>query len=253
MTASNGPALFARYAYPPNALGYCGPPDARELLEAGSGATDRAAIAALARRFDGAWPYLQLIAAANRIADPLDERVVRAYWVGNPLLDHVDRRTFARFLEETFGRRAGRGFGAPAAAVLAGAAPHHNVHVFSVYPWSGMLRLGHTVAPMRVLEGCRIRWGTVVDVAGGSTLVRSRPLAWDGGHLALAAPRTELVTVSRDGYGFVGDLQPGDLVSMHWDWVCDRLDADAAWALHANTCRALDAANAFGVRAPAFA
>ena len=27
-----GPVLFARYAYPPNALGYCGPDDPAALL-----------------------------------------------------------------------------------------------------------------------------------------------------------------------------------------------------------------------------
>ena len=29
----SGPSLFARFAYPPNALGYCGPDDSRGLLE----------------------------------------------------------------------------------------------------------------------------------------------------------------------------------------------------------------------------
>ncbi len=249
----NGPALFARYAYPPNALGYCGPTDARALLEAGADGDDTGALRALAARFEGAWPYLQLIAAANGVADPLDACVVEAYWVGNALLDRVDARTFARFLEETFAGRAGRGFGAPAAAVLAGAVPHHNVHVFAVYPWSGMLRLGHAEAPMRVLQGCRIRWGTVVDLAAATALVRSQPLAWDGRRLALAAPRLETVTAVEAGYGFVRGLRAGDRVSMHWDWVCDRLDARAEAALRANTMRALDAMNASEVRAPALA
>jgi hypothetical protein len=26
-----------------------------------------------------------------------------------------------------------------------------------------------------------------------------------------------------DGYGFVTDLQPGEWVALHWDWVCDRI------------------------------
>ena len=31
-----GPLLFARYAYPPNERGYCGPADSRALLEYGA-------------------------------------------------------------------------------------------------------------------------------------------------------------------------------------------------------------------------
>ena len=31
----NGPALFARYAYPPNELGYCGPDDPSVLPSSG--------------------------------------------------------------------------------------------------------------------------------------------------------------------------------------------------------------------------
>ena len=35
-----GAAMFARYAYPPNELGYCGPGDGRDLLEYVSAAAD---------------------------------------------------------------------------------------------------------------------------------------------------------------------------------------------------------------------
>ena len=47
MTA--GPILFARYAYPPNALGYCGPADSGALLEYAAGPVSDAGLAALAR------------------------------------------------------------------------------------------------------------------------------------------------------------------------------------------------------------
>ena len=74
-----GRELFACYAFPPNELGYCGPAD-----------TTQAELASHAKEFDGAWPYLQAIADAAGIADPLDDDVVRNYWVGGPLLDKVD-------------------------------------------------------------------------------------------------------------------------------------------------------------------
>ena len=88
-SAPPGPLLFARYAYPPNELGYCGPTDPGALLESASDGFDLAELAHLATGFAGAWPYLELIAGCNGIADPLDARVVEAYWVGNPLLEKV--------------------------------------------------------------------------------------------------------------------------------------------------------------------
>src|SRR3954451_13056377 len=100
--APNGPVLFARYAYSPNRLGLCGADDGRALFgEATTGGDDRE-LRRLAQGFEGAYPYLQLIAAANGIADPLDRRVVDAYWLGSGLLEHVAPRLFADSLRMRF-------------------------------------------------------------------------------------------------------------------------------------------------------
>jgi len=61
-----------------------GDPDA--LLGAASEGGKQEGLRHVAARFEGAWPYLQLIAACNGIGEPLDRRVVEAYWVGNELL-----------------------------------------------------------------------------------------------------------------------------------------------------------------------
>ncbi|MGB8379897.1 MAG: DUF6390 family protein, partial [Dermatophilaceae bacterium] len=84
----DGVARFARYAYPPNALGYCGP-SGTDALPPVVRAEERDRVRRAARRFDGAWPYLSAIAAAHGIPDPLDARVVQAYWIGGPLLEGI--------------------------------------------------------------------------------------------------------------------------------------------------------------------
>ena len=84
-----GALLFVRYAYPPNRLGYCGPADSLAFREYGIAGVVDAGLVRLAQAFSGAWPYLELIAGATGIRDPLDRRVVEAYWVGNRLLDTV--------------------------------------------------------------------------------------------------------------------------------------------------------------------
>src|SRR3954454_8571301 len=97
-----GPVLFARYAYGPNRLGYCGPDAVTELFEEGTSGADDRALRELARRFEGAWPYLELIAHANGLSDALDRRVVEAYWLGNDLLDAVGPSAFGESLTAPF-------------------------------------------------------------------------------------------------------------------------------------------------------
>ncbi len=224
-TKSPGPVLFARYAYPPNALGYCGPADPAALLGAASaGEREMVELSHLASKFEGAWPYLQLIAACSGIAEPLDRRVVQAYWTGNALLTHVPAGALWSSLDDRFHRRAGRLFEPMAAAVPLGGVPHHSFHVFAVYPWLGLLRAGMDGPPLTVLDRCRIRWGRVEAVDGDVVIVRNRVLAFDGSRLVLGDERVEEAHRSLDGTGFVTDLVPGDVVSLHWDWVCDRLN-----------------------------
>jgi Family of unknown function (DUF6390) len=247
-----GPVLFARYAYPPNALGYCGPADPGALLGAAVGGAD-AELSHLASRFEGAWPYLQLIAASNGIAAPLDRRVVQAYWVGNPLLARVPAAALWSSLDDRFHRRAGRLFEPMAAAVPLGGAPHHSFHVFAVYPWLGLLRAGMEGPALTVLDRCRIRWGRVEAVTGDLVLVRNQVLTFDGSRLVLGEERMEPAHRSLDGVGFVADLVPGDVVSLHWDWVCDRLSPVDEANLRRWTAHNLAVVNATPTPGPAVA
>jgi hypothetical protein len=182
-------------------------------------------IADLARRFTGAWPYLTLIAAEAGIADPLDHRVVEAYWLGNELLDRIDAANLGNALRDRFFPRVGASSWSHLSEVIpAGALPHHSFHVFAVYPWVGLLGGDHGDQPLHVLDRCRIRWGRVLGSTGDRVIVASRPLLFDGRTLSLGAEVEESVVAALDGYGFVADLDPGDIVALHWDWVCDRLD-----------------------------
>jgi hypothetical protein len=246
-----GPLLFARYAYPPNALGYCGADETRLLLEYGAAGASDGGLAELARTFEGAWPYLTLIAAANEIGDPLDPRVVEAYWVGNGLLDRVRPDELARHVEDRFRGRIGRTWERVLDSVAAGAVPHHTFHVFAVYPWLGLLRTGLVDEPLHVLDQCRTTPALVESADGGVARVLARPLDWDGSALTLGAWAPREVRWRDDGHALVGDLRPGDWVSLHWDFVCDRLGHVAAARLERVTRRVLASVNATRSTAPA--
>jgi hypothetical protein len=249
----DGALTFARFAYPPNELGYCGPDANRELLERISSGAVEPGLSELVRGFAGAWPYLELIAAANRISDPLDSRVVEAYWIGNQLLELVPTQMFARSLTERFHPVMRRGSGRERLLepLANGALPHHGFHVFGVYPWVGLLRTGRADEPLSVLDRCRVRWGCVESVAGDDVVVASRPLQWCGGHLELGQPRAERVLAGRDGFTVAQDLRAGDWCALHWGWVCQPLTERQLRALRYYTYRQLAAVNAVAYSPPA--
>jgi hypothetical protein len=224
-----GHETFACYAFPPNELGYCGPADVAQ-----------ADLPTHAREFDGAWPYLQAIADAADISDPLDEDVVRTYWVGGPLLDKVDPVELLSRLRSAFvGQVTGLlGDLPPRAAALA----HHSFHVFVVYPWVQFLDRDPTT-PLRVMQDCRIRSGTVESVDGEHAGIVSRRLTYDDGTLALGDPGVERVRWSRDGDSLAPAPAPGATIAAHWNWVCGALSDQDAEALATATQATLDLVN----------
>lgn len=256
-TVAPGPVLFVRYAFPPNSHGFCGPGDPTAFFEYGVAGADDRGLRAMSQQFAGAWPYLQLIAAATGLDDPLDRRVVEAYWVGSPRLDQVGTTSVGDSMEERFRFMAGPRFPTLTESVLAGGVPHHSFAVFCIYPWTGLLsdrrKADHALT---VLDRCRIRWGKVHALQGDQVVVESRPLTWDGHRLAIGEPETETAIRSIGGAGMVTGLAPGDWVSLHWEWVCDRLSERQVGFLQSYTMRHLRIVNegnlhAAGSRGPA--
>ena len=90
---------FARYAFPPNELGYCGPADTGTLL----GDHQAAEHTAHAQAFDGAWPYLTAIADAlheeyKAIVDAgfllqIDDPRLATYYALNPGVSIAEARS----------------------------------------------------------------------------------------------------------------------------------------------------------------
>jgi hypothetical protein len=239
-----GPIRFARYAFGPNSLGYCGPDEAGELFAQATVGHDLRKLQDLAAQFEGAYPYLCLIARSSGIRDPLDAGVVEAYWLGNDLLARVGTRAFGESLESRFRPRLrDDGWRWLGSKPEAGAVPNHAFHVLDVFPRVGMLRTGEVDRALEVMDSCRIRWGRVLERDGDSLVVSAVPLVMLDGRLRLGPPRVEKVRGWVDGTGFVEDVRPDDVVSIHWDWACERLDARRLAALRRVTGAELRLAN----------
>jgi hypothetical protein len=214
----DGPQLFARYAFMPNRLTYCGGDDHRALFDyCLTGVTD-SGLRNLLRKFTGAMPYLRLIAECNAILDPFDARVVEAYWLGNDLLQGVEARALYDSLSARFGREMrARDLELVLGKAPAGAHPHHSFHVLEVCP-----RIGWPQA-LSFMDNCRISWGKAVALDGSTLVVEVMPLLIAGHRLVLGPPERRTVNREIDGNGFVNTARTGEWVSIHWDWACQVL------------------------------
>jgi len=238
----SGLQLFARYAYPPNQRGYCGPADHGELYDYRTAGAVDAGLAQLAASFHGPWPYLNLMAHQTGIGGPFSTPIVEAYWVGNQILDVIDTGPFGNVIEERFKPRVGQRWQYMAEALPYGF-PHHSFHVFVTYPWVGLLEESDRGEPLEILDRCRIRWGQVASVSGSTAVVNSRHLRWDGKQLYLSEPESESVEIAATAPGVEPPVAVGDWVSMHWGWVCERLNRRKLRNLRHYSKRQLDVTN----------
>jgi hypothetical protein len=234
----DGVALCARFSIATNRLAYCGPADAEpalyDAIVTGRG-SDRAR-AALSR-FEALMPYLEAIGTAHG-RDPFDREVVEAYWIGNRLLDGVDRRGFLALLEAL----TRRGLPPSVARRLAEHLPPHPLahHAFHVsYVGVGAVT-GHVPTTVPNVESCRPAGATVVAVRNGELDVAGPTVRAAGPRLELGG--TSVRTVRYDPK-VLDDVRVGSRLAVHWSWPALRLDDRSAGELDRWTARALETAN----------
>lgn len=222
--------MFARFAYPPDELGYAGAATATSMRMPGA----IAEIERRARRFDGAWVHLEFLAEVLENDDPLSEEIVETYWIGSDLLYEVDSRTLVTRLEKKLVGQ-GEGVGGTWRHARARAMAHHSFQVYEVEPWAAQLRSGEQPrSAVSSLNGCRIRSGVVTDVDGEWVTATTQLLAWDGARIVEQAPGLERARWAVDGRTLM-EKPPvvGDVVALHWDWVCGVLTMTQAMRIDA--------------------
>jgi len=154
------------YSLPSYQLGFCGPQEAKSkkvLLDFVAGKkVEEGLVKEALTKFEAPYPYFKLIAKSNGIPNPFDERVVRAMWVGNELLDKVKTGDLRKLIRTEFakpGLLSPKEADARAKKVLHGAVPHHSFHVLILGPVTGRIKLEGTL-----LDLCRIGWGRVTKI-----------------------------------------------------------------------------------------
>ncbi len=227
----DGMLMFAKYAFPPNSLQFCGPSDNKalfEILGAGDLQKNRNELKNLLLQFQGAVPYLRLIAAKNGIKDIFDKRVVEAYWLGNSLLGKIQASDLSSHLESRFLKSIRKkDWSWLVDKSLPGARPCHNFHVFDIYRRVATPNQNQSYKIVENMNNCRISWGKIeaVDLNEGKgkqcfgmALVTWSPLIfWENKFSLLKT------SVARRAYLSDPEIKYGDIVSLHWDYVCDKI------------------------------
>lgn len=221
----SGLRLAALYGFLPHLLGFCGPQNGEEVLQ-NYFKKNKASLRDLRKTlegFEGAFPYYKLIAEANGIKDPFEERVVRAYWVGNELLENVLVGNLRKMVAEYFSKPGLLPLETAlrkSQAIKDGALPHHSFHVLVIGSVTGRVKLKG-----KLLDLCRIGWGKVKKISENQKkiIVEYRPLVRKR-RLSLSGKLKEKkINLDKD---LVPKLKIGDLVSFHWEQATEVLNLE---------------------------
>ncbi len=211
------------YAFMPNKLSFCGPDKNKDLFHyCAENQADQGLIQIL-RQFQTLYPYLYFIAKNNKIKDPFDERVIEAYWIGNELLENIEKKALYRHLNENLEIKKKVKpdlYREIEAKIILGAKPHHNFHVFNVWQRTGNWDVMHTLSSMDL---CRISWGRVIRIKNSVLEVAYQPLILEGDYLTLGEEKIKQVNYQIGGKSFLGQVQKGDWISLHWGFACEVL------------------------------
>jgi len=227
----------------PNKLQYCGGPNNEELFAYNVEHISDPGLSALLKEFQTLYPYLKLIAEANKIKDCFDERVVEAYWIGNELLDNISmKRLYAHFIDNLQLKKklTPREFNLLVGKIPRGAIPHHCFHVLNVYFRTGHLAVPHTINSM---DSCRIGWGKVKSIEGDYLNIETQTLSHSNNKLMLKENAEKKVLFKLLNKSFIKTPQLDNLITYHWDWACEIITSQQAYNLKKYTQACLDIAN----------
>lgn len=233
----------SRYAFGPNRLHYCGPDKNKEIRDYINDDASDGGLVGLLTQFETMYPYLRHIAAANHIKDPLDERVVEAYWLGNELLERIPKQDFFVHLLDGLGlkKKLGtRNFDTVSGKIGQGAVPHHSFHVLDIWKRTGHVEREHTLESM---DECRISWGTVTAISGPVVNVSTEPLLYMNRKLVLGAPAPRRLVRRLESEYDIEQVAIGDRVSIHWGIICEIISPKQVSALKRYTLRHIALAN----------
>jgi hypothetical protein len=213
-----------KYAFMPNHFSYCGPNRNKDLFEYVVAEYHEPHLDKILSEFEVMHPYLKLIANGNQIKDEFDPQIVEAYWIGNDLTEGVEIKNLYRHFTENKNLKS-KLKKSTIERVLGyipnRTKPHHNFHVMNMWTRTGKLNIKHT---LKSIDECRISWGKVKKIKKNAVIVEYQPLLINNDKIQLGEVEDREVLTQFDNKGFVKNLKKGDIVTIHWGWVCEKIN-----------------------------
>lgn len=224
-----GLKIAALYSFPAFKLGFCGPRGklaTRVFLNFLSGKKNlEKKIRKILTEFKGVYPYYKLIAKCNKIENPFNEKVVKAYWIGNSLLEKVKINDLRKMIIKDF---SGPGLLSKEMAfkktkeIPVNSKPHHSFHVLIIGSVTGKVKLKG-----KLLDLCRISWGKVIK----KTKVKSKKSKIIVKYQPLIAEKTIQLgkLIEKEiiwDKTLVPKLKISDWVSFHWNHLVERINEE---------------------------
>ena len=216
----NAIELVCRYSFITNKLRYCGPHDSYltflEYIKKPSKELGKEIITHL-KRFEGLYPYLELIAKKLDLK-PFDYKVIEAYWIGNDLLDEFDESDLKEMIIELTKRGLPKSYAEKLALnIPKGMTPHHSFNV--IYVGVGKVT-GSVEYNIENINNCMIRSAEVIEVKEKTVVIKEKPYVFKENTLVLGKEIKKEI----DYLPEFTSLEKGNKVSIHWDFVVDKLE-----------------------------
>ncbi|MFA6530581.1 MAG: DUF6390 family protein [Candidatus Micrarchaeia archaeon] len=214
--------LAGRYSLMPNCLGYCGGSDFSKVFKRYlDGTASESELKLAIKKFKGHYPYLKTIARANGIKNPFDKRIIEAFWIGDRLLEQVGRadvirliRKFSKNAEMNKKRAQEKIDNLPDGILL-----HHSFN--SLYLNFVGDRVERTVDNF---DRCRIGWGIVRTVKKSTAKVCYQKIIKRNGKYKFSKSVEKYFRRTMDGITPEPKLASGDIVSLHWGLIVQKLN-----------------------------
>ena len=220
-----GAVLAAMYAYPPNRHGFCGKKSfAKTLKRYMHGDHDVSTVRELERAlkdFRTHYAYLKLIARENDL-EPFDLKVVKAFWIGNHLLDNVSADALSRFLgRDLLAGKSKKRIELLRENLPEAMVPHHSFN--SLYVNFVTDRVERKIENY---DSCCVTFGRVTIPSVYRPLVNRYSITRGSvhhPHLVLKQ-KSERIHLEPEDVRLVHDrLRPGDSVTVHWGQIVQKI------------------------------